>query len=176
MRTLAERKVAGLSYASFADLSGFFFDKFHVTLFDEKDVKTIIEAIEVRNISVHNRCIINQRFVKRTGSAAEQLNKSYAVGIDFLTPQYHYWRRRSYHWISKSGNHLNSGESASSGIWKDEGSGKPSKSETVAAELPSCRLKTRHCGALATILGTHAFWWWGKDPHNSQVEILSDNL
>jgi hypothetical protein len=66
IRALAERKVDGLSYSSFLDLSQFFEERFHLTLVDDKDAQFVTEAIEVRNISVHNRCIVNRRYRQKT--------------------------------------------------------------------------------------------------------------
>lgn len=62
----AERKVENLSYSSFKDLTDFFLEKFNLVLFEEKDMQKVTNAIETRNISVHNRCTINERYCIRT--------------------------------------------------------------------------------------------------------------
>jgi hypothetical protein len=67
VKAVAERKVEALSYSSFQDLAVFFKERFSLTLASTKNESTIIHAIELRNISVHNRCIVNRRFVSRTG-------------------------------------------------------------------------------------------------------------
>lgn len=36
---------------------------------------TVIEAIETRNISVHNRCFINNRYIQKTGTDPAQVGK-----------------------------------------------------------------------------------------------------
>jgi len=63
----AERKVESLSYSSFNDLGEYFLDRFDLVLFEESSIPKVIDAIETRNISVHNRCVINARYCKRTG-------------------------------------------------------------------------------------------------------------
>lgn len=89
VRELAEKKVDALSYSSFADLCDFFQDRFKVALVSESDMKSVIEAIELRNISVHNRCVINQRFVTRTGSPPSAIGKKkdlYSNDLDRIIP------------------------------------------------------------------------------------------
>ncbi len=76
IRTLSEKKVDSLSYKSFEDLNSFFSDKFGIELIEKPKVKTIIDAIETRNISVHNRCIINKRYVQKTAKGADRLGKT----------------------------------------------------------------------------------------------------
>lgn len=66
VKTVAERKVDSLSYSSFGDLADYFMDKFHLELAQPEQRPIIIDAIESRNISVHNRCVINQRYIQRT--------------------------------------------------------------------------------------------------------------
>jgi hypothetical protein len=75
VKTITERKVEALSYSSFADLAEYFLEKFHITLVPHANRQLVIEAIETRNISVHNRCIVNQRFVSRTGGKLEAVGK-----------------------------------------------------------------------------------------------------
>jgi len=43
-------------------------ERFKVELFQAGEMPTAIEAVETRNISVHNRCIINDRYIKKTGA------------------------------------------------------------------------------------------------------------
>jgi hypothetical protein len=81
VKTITERKVEALSYSSFADLADYFLEKFHITLVSDSKRHLFIEAIETRNISVHNRCIINQRFVSRTGGKVERVGKLCDLGI-----------------------------------------------------------------------------------------------
>lgn len=75
VRTLAEKKVGALSYSSFQDLADFFQQRFGLQLFDEKDVPTVVEAVETRNISVHNRCVINRRYCRRTGADSSRIGQ-----------------------------------------------------------------------------------------------------
>ena len=79
---LARRKVDGLAYSSFSDLVAFFDERFGLYVVTAEELDTVREAIETRNISVHNRCIINERFIARTGAAAERLGTVRELYID----------------------------------------------------------------------------------------------
>jgi hypothetical protein len=81
VRSIAERKVDSLSYESFGHLSEFFGERFGLELFAANDVPKVIEAIETRNIAVHNRCIINERYLSRTGASRGLLGKRKDVGL-----------------------------------------------------------------------------------------------
>jgi len=69
VKTCAERKVEGLSYSSLKHLQEYFADHFSLTFLSQADFPILNEAVEVRNISVHNRCIINKRFISKTGGS-----------------------------------------------------------------------------------------------------------
>lgn len=84
VRSVAERKVESLSYSSFQDLAGFFQDRFSLSLAADEDVPTIIHAIETRNISVHNRCVVNRRFVSRTGDDTTPVGDRKKLFINYL--------------------------------------------------------------------------------------------
>lgn len=73
VRATAERKVDSLSYSSFSNLNEFFEDRFGLTISNVKYESVIVEAIETRNISVHNRCLIDERFCQRTGSDPQDI-------------------------------------------------------------------------------------------------------
>ncbi|MGZ3524281.1 MAG: hypothetical protein ACXU9L_05770 [Thermodesulfobacteriota bacterium] len=75
VRAFAERKVENLSYSSIADLCDFFRDRFKVELFSTGEMPAAVEAVETRNISVHNRCIINNRYVQKTRIDPAQAGK-----------------------------------------------------------------------------------------------------
>ena len=89
VRDIAERKVEALSYSSFKDLTDFFEERFHITIADASTIRSLSEAIEIRNISVHNRCIINKRFVSRLALDDKQLGQKrelYIHDLDQLVP------------------------------------------------------------------------------------------
>jgi hypothetical protein len=73
VKTIAEKKVESLSYASFSDLAQYFQEKFHLELVPAAKTSLVVDAIETRNISVHNRCIINQRYITRTSGDQSKL-------------------------------------------------------------------------------------------------------
>lgn len=62
---VAERKVNELSYGSFGDLAKYFEDR-GLAIASDEEQQAITTAIAVRNISVHNRCVINDRFLRTT--------------------------------------------------------------------------------------------------------------
>jgi hypothetical protein len=84
VKAVAERKVEALSYSSFNDLAVFFKERFSLSLAPSKDESAIIHAIEVRNISVHNRCIVNSRFVSRTGDESTSVGLRKELFINYL--------------------------------------------------------------------------------------------
>ncbi len=71
VRIFAERKVESLSFSSIKDLYDFFMDRFKIELFREDLISVVVEGIETRNISVHNRCIINRRYLSKTHCGPE---------------------------------------------------------------------------------------------------------
>jgi hypothetical protein len=72
IRGLAERKVDSLSYASFDKLAEYFENHFHIAICSDNDRDLIREAIETRNISVHNRCRINRRYLERVPNSTRK--------------------------------------------------------------------------------------------------------
>ena len=89
IRTQAQRRVESMSYRSFQDLAAYFTDRFGLQLFPDEQMGPILEAIETRNISVHNRCVINQRYIKRTGSDESllgQLRELSTEDVEYLVP------------------------------------------------------------------------------------------
>ncbi len=89
VRAAAERKVDSLSYSSFSELAEFFQDRFGLTIISSNYESVIVEAIETRNISVHNRCLINDRYCSRTGADSNQIGNRkdiYGGTLDKLVP------------------------------------------------------------------------------------------
>ena len=84
VREIAEKKVESLSYSSFSDLYMFFDDRFGLKLASEEQLKLLLEAIEIRNISVHNRCHINKRYISRLKLDSENIGKLKQLGIEDL--------------------------------------------------------------------------------------------
>jgi len=68
LNSIAEKKVHELSYQGIRDLSKYLQDKFSLTLFEvEADLKKAATVIEFRNLITHNRAIVNNIFLKKTG-------------------------------------------------------------------------------------------------------------
>jgi hypothetical protein len=89
VREIALMKVDSLSYSSFSKLADFFNERFKIPLATPEEIALIHEFIEIRNISVHNRCFINSRFISRMGIDSSYLGKKkdlYGQDIDKLTP------------------------------------------------------------------------------------------
>lgn len=85
----AQQKVDSLSYSAFSELSTFFDERFGLTLINELNEPSLVEAIEIRNISVHNRCVVNERFCMRTGlddSLIGSRREIYGRTLDNLVP------------------------------------------------------------------------------------------
>ena len=81
VKTVAERKVESLSYASFGDLSIYFKDKFGITLVSDHEMEALVEAIECRNISVHNRCVVNHRYLARVSKTSYKFGQVRSLGV-----------------------------------------------------------------------------------------------
>ena len=62
INVIAERKVNALSYKSFSDLCEYF-AKQGLPIGADNDRLRISQAVEIRNISVHNGCVVNERFL-----------------------------------------------------------------------------------------------------------------
>jgi hypothetical protein len=84
VKSFAEKKVESLSFSSIKELYDFFKERFKLELFSESLIPTVVEAIETRNISVHNRCIINKRYVSKTGADEALIGKKKDLSISQL--------------------------------------------------------------------------------------------
>ena len=82
VRQYAEKKVDNLTHESFIDLQRFFEERFKIEISDK--TKAIRTAIAIRNISVHNRCIINKRYLQSTGESENNLGKAKEIDNEFL--------------------------------------------------------------------------------------------
>ena len=80
VKTLAEIKTSKLVYKSYDDVRRYFVDSLGVKLSNEND-KEIVYAIELRNIIVHNRCIVDKRFIRKTKEKISLLNKKYDINL-----------------------------------------------------------------------------------------------
>ena len=84
IRDVAERKVSSLSFSSLRDLADFFSDRFGLAIATMPLLEIVCEATEIRNISVHNRCIINERFATRTGCDPATIGQQQKLFIGYL--------------------------------------------------------------------------------------------
>jgi hypothetical protein len=80
----ASRKVDILSYAPFTEMINFFNERLSLDLLPASEIPRIVEAVETRNISVHNRCIINAQYCKRTGCSRDSTGKLKELYIDTI--------------------------------------------------------------------------------------------
>ena len=62
---IAEKKVLGTAYKKFEDLNKYFIKNFNIPIAEENDIEKIVKVIEVRNLLVHNKNIINNIFLTR---------------------------------------------------------------------------------------------------------------
>jgi hypothetical protein len=84
VRTIAEKKISSLAYSSFRELSTYFSEHFKLNICSESAAKNITLAIELRNISVHNRCKIDQRFIERTKYDPTKKGKVAIIDLEFI--------------------------------------------------------------------------------------------
>lgn len=83
-RGLAERKVDALSYSSFATLLSFFKERFSLSICADEHVDAVNEYIETRNIIVHNRGIINRRYLEKIGQTHRKMGQLRLLDITDL--------------------------------------------------------------------------------------------
>lgn len=85
---LAQKKVESLSYTSLEELDAYFSEKFSLEIVSKKDRQFLNDAVEIRNISVHNRCRIDTKYLRKTGAAkpvdTSQVGNTKQLGIDDL--------------------------------------------------------------------------------------------
>jgi hypothetical protein len=84
IRTIAEKKISNLTYSSFKDLSTFFSEQFKLRICSDAATQNITLAIELRNISVHNRCKIDQRFIERTKYDPTKKGKVAIIDLELI--------------------------------------------------------------------------------------------
>lgn len=84
IRTIAEKKISNLTYSSFKELASYFSDRFKLKVCSETAINQITFAIELRNISVHNRCRIDQRFIERTNYDPATKDKIALLNLEFI--------------------------------------------------------------------------------------------
>ncbi|MFG0319290.1 MAG: hypothetical protein ACF8XB_18610 [Planctomycetota bacterium JB042] len=76
---LAKRKVNSLSYRSLDELGEFFEKRFRLQIAPSESLITIRDGVETRNISVHNRCVVNEIYIRRTAGDPAQVGKLRSV-------------------------------------------------------------------------------------------------
>ena len=84
VRSLADKKISDLSYSSFKDISKYFFKKFKLNVCKDKHLDEMSLAVEVRNISVHNRCRIDEKFIKHTSYDSKANGKKLEIGGQYI--------------------------------------------------------------------------------------------
>jgi len=72
---IAEDRVASLSYKSFQELNLFFEKRFKVGLIQKHEMSKMVEFVETRNISVHNRCKVNKRYASKSGNSSIKMGQ-----------------------------------------------------------------------------------------------------
>ena len=84
IRDFAESKIERLSFSSFKNLSEFFNERLAIIIIPDNEIPNIVESIEIRNISVHNRCVINRRFITRTGADSSLIGKQKTLCLEYI--------------------------------------------------------------------------------------------
>jgi hypothetical protein len=80
---LVERKVDRLAYQSMRDLSGELGQSLNFPLFEGEDALREAERIvEIRNLIVHNRTVVNPKFLRRVPGSRYREGERYKFGAD----------------------------------------------------------------------------------------------
>lgn len=87
---LTDRKINELSYGGIRDIADYFLQRLGLALTESEDQSTRLSvAIELRNISTHNRGVVNDLFLRRLASVPHGLiftrGKRFHAGYDELT-------------------------------------------------------------------------------------------
>jgi hypothetical protein len=77
-----EGKVASLSYEGFGDLEDWCKTRGIPLLFPEGEREKIVETIAIRNLIVHNRCIVDERYRKATGDTKFDVGQVRGLNVD----------------------------------------------------------------------------------------------
>ena len=77
-----EGKVASLSYEGFGDLEDWCKTRGIPLLFPEGKREKIVETIAIRNLIVHNRCIVDERYRKSTGDTRFKVGQARALDVE----------------------------------------------------------------------------------------------
>jgi hypothetical protein len=83
-RAIAERKVNELSYKSLKDLSDYFESRFNTPIAPANELILLLEIVEIRNVIIHNRGIINKTFLKRVNLPKYVEGEALDLGINEL--------------------------------------------------------------------------------------------
>jgi hypothetical protein len=82
---LAERKINNLSYRGFNEMFSYLKESLGLAISpDQETISTIREAIEVRNIIVHNGCVINSMFLRKTGRQDLSEGDPFPLSLDYV--------------------------------------------------------------------------------------------
>lgn len=85
VRWLADKRVYELSYQGIKELNSFFDDQLGIPLLEPEQFSEASRVIETRNLLVHNRGIINERFVARVGEECGALGEHVEVSLHAAT-------------------------------------------------------------------------------------------
>lgn len=81
--SLTERRVERLSYQGMRYLSEYFDERLGCGLYNkEEDLETAIHIIEMRNIIVHNRAVVNRIYLSRIPNVSEKLGEHISLPGD----------------------------------------------------------------------------------------------
>ena len=78
--TLAERRVERLSYQGMGDLAAYLFERLGFSLFEQDDaLERAVRIVEIRNLIVHNRAVVNRRFASRLPDSPAKLGETLEI-------------------------------------------------------------------------------------------------
>ncbi len=83
--TIAEKKVHELSYQGLKELALYLKSKFGLILFQSQaEILKAIEIIEIRNLIIHNRGVINNIYLKKTKSKNYEIGQKLDLSIETI--------------------------------------------------------------------------------------------
>jgi len=85
---LIDKKINELSYGGIQDIEAYFRDRLNIEMFNSERERTLLTVfIEIRNINVHNRGIVNDLFLSKVGLVEGfrfERGKTFQVDLDEL--------------------------------------------------------------------------------------------
>lgn len=83
-RSIIERKVTELSYLGFNQLTEWFKNRLGLDFSEDNNFQIIVETLETRNVIVHNRAIIGEKYIRNVANPRFQIGEIRKLDVDDL--------------------------------------------------------------------------------------------